>query len=304
MERIRILQENQFICNLKERIYRNRFEIIIFTLYLIYLTTFRLIVPADYILYSEEEYDWEFYYMMSKDITIVFQKQVVEPFCYRIFCPFLVYLLPFPPLFSFSLISFMSFLLMGIILYYTLRLHLTKVYSAGGLFMLCILMASSQEFVVMPFYIGFMVDPLNYLFFICCFYAILTSNKKMYMIFLFFGILTKESIVLTIPVFFICTFYKEQDMITFKQFLISSYTTVKYIIHSLLILLLIRLIIIPSPIQDHPYWYQYYMYDDYLSLGFFRAVIQNYIEDPLYFILGCTFLSWNIFFFLIFFNSK
>jgi len=304
MKRIKILQDNDYIRNLKERIYRNRFELLIFTGYLIYLTILRLIIPTDYVLYSEEEYDWEFYYLMSRDITIIFKKQVVKPFCYRIFYPFLVYLLPFTPLFSFSLISFMSYLIMGIILYYTLRLHLSKVYSAAGLGILCILMVTSQEFVVMPFYIGFTVDPLVYLLFICCFYSILTSNKKMYMIFLIFGILTKESVVLTIPVFFICTFYREQETITFKRFLITFYQNIKYIFPAIFILLLLRLIVIPLPIQDHPHWYEYYMYDDYLSIGFFIAVIQDHLDDPIYLILGCTYLSWSYFIFFLFFNSK
>jgi len=304
MERIKIIQENLFIRNLKEIVYRNRFEIFIFSLYLFYLIILRLVIPTEYILYSEEEYDWEFYYMMSRDITVIFKRQVVKPFCYRVFCPFLVYLLPFNPLFGFSLISLMSFLIIGIMLYYTLRLHLSKVYSAGGLAILCILMVSSHEFVRMPFYIGFMIDPLVFLFFICCFYAILTSNKKMYMIFLFFGVLTKESVVLTIPAFILCTFYREQEIITYKRFFITIYKNIKYIMPSIFILLIMRVVVLPLPINEHPHWYEFYNYDDYLSIGFFIAVIQEHLNDPLSLILGCTIFSWSIFFFFAFFNTK
>ena len=304
MGRIKNIQENQFICKIKERIIRNRFEIIIFTLYLFYIIILRLVIPTEYILYSEEEYDWEFYYMMSRDITVIFKRQVVKPFCYRVFCPFLVYLLPFNPLFSFSLISFMSFLIMGIMLYYTLRLHLSKVYSAGGLAILCILMVSSHEFVRMPFYIGFTIDPLVFLFFICCFYAILTSNKKMYQIFLFFGVLTKESVILTIPVFIVCTFYREKEIVTFKRFFTTISNNIIYILPAIFILLIMRLLILPLPIYEHPHWYEFYNYDDYLSIGFFMAVIQEHLNDPLSFVLGCTLFSWSVFFFFIFFNSK
>jgi len=304
MERIKILQENLFIRNLRDKIYRNRFEIIIFTIYIIYISIFRIVISPDYVLYSEGEYDWEFYYKMSNDITLIFKREIVVPFCYRVFYPFVVYLLPFNPLFSFSVISFISFILMGIILYYTLRLHFSKAYSAGGLGFLCLFMISSMEFIIMPFYIGFMVDPLVHLFVICCFYAILTSKKRLYMIFLFLGVLTKESVVLTIPVFFLCNLYREQKTATFKQVLDSIYKNIKFVLPSIFFLLVLRLIVYPLPIQEHSLWYEYYMHDDYLSIGFFISVIQDHLEDPFEFILGCTFLSWSVTFLFLFFNSK
>ena len=304
MERIKILQEYQFIRNVKDRIYRNRFEIIIFTIYIIYISIFRIVISSDYVLFSEGEYDWEFYYKMSNDITLIFKREIVVPFCYRVFYPFMVYLLPFDPLFSFSLISYMSFILMGIMMYYTLRLHFSKTYSAGGLGFLCLFMISSTEFIFMPFYIGFMIDPLVYLFVICCFYAILTSKKSLYMIFLFLGVLTKESVVLTIPVFLLCNVYQEENTAQLRQILSSIYKNIKYVLPSICILLVLRLIVYPLPIQEHSLWYEYYMYDDYLSMGFFISVIQDHLEDPFEFILGCTVLSWSVTFLFSFFNSK
>ena len=76
------IEENQLVKKIKEIFIRNRFEIIIFTLYIIYISIFRIVIKTDYIIYSEGEYDWEFYYKMSNDITLIFKREIVVLFCY------------------------------------------------------------------------------------------------------------------------------------------------------------------------------------------------------------------------------
>ena len=305
MEEIKNSKKNQFLSKFKEFAMRNLCEIITFTLYLIFLFILRYIVflQPPYVLYSEGEYDWEFYYRMSNDITLIFQREIIVPFCYRVLYPFIVYLLPFHPLFSFNVITFMAFLLMGIILYYTLRLHFSKTYSVIGLVFLSAFMCASSEFFMMPFHFGYAIDALANLFFICCFYAILTSKKKLYMILLFFGVLTKENVLLTVIVFFFVNYYEDHQTLKFKQFLTSIYKNVKYVLPSIFILIVLRLIIVPLPVLEHPTWSALWG-GDYLSLGFFIYHIQQHLLYPLSTIIALTYGAWSITFIFLFFNSK
>ena len=163
-----------------------KIELIIFALYFFFLFYLRNLFPFDYSLnLNGEELDWEFYYMMASDPAVIFNKKIIPPFCYRILVPFLVSTLPFDIAFSFNLIAFISFYLLGIIFYFTLRIHFNKVYSVIGFMFLWIIMLAARDFVEDAFTFGYTVEASTLFFFICCFYAILKQNKKLYAIFLF-----------------------------------------------------------------------------------------------------------------------
>ena len=297
-------RESDLTQKIKDIALKNWFEILLFTIYFIIILLFRLIISYGHALYYDGEKDLEFYFEMSMDFPSVFKKEFMAPFCYRILFPLIAYLSPLSPLSTFSLINFTSFFLMGILLYYTLRFHFSKVYSAAGLGFLCLFMISSTQFIMGPFYFGYIIDPLVYLFILCCFYAIVTSKKKMYALFLFFGVLTKESVLFTVPVFFLANIFREHDTLDFKQAFGSIYRNMKYILPTVFVIIALRLIIIPSPVQDHPWWYDYYQHNDYMSIGFIMVMIQKQLEEPLALIFGCTMFSWSVTFVFLFFNSK
>ncbi|MFW9988186.1 MAG: hypothetical protein ACFFC3_05980 [Candidatus Odinarchaeota archaeon] len=63
------------------------------------------------------ESDNEFYYMMAEDISCIFRRIIISPFCYRVLQPFIIYILPFDIKLSFTVIGFISYYLLGILLY-------------------------------------------------------------------------------------------------------------------------------------------------------------------------------------------
>lgn len=216
--------------------------------------------------------------MMAQDISCIFERKIIAPFCYRILMPFLVCILPFNIEFSFATIGFISYYLLGIMLYFTLRIHFNRNYSILGLSLFCIFIEFTTDFLFVEFGAVYLIDPLAYLLFICCFYAILKHNDKLYAIFLFLGVITKESVLFTIPVFFIYNYYRNHDKFEIKNGIKSFYRNTKFILPALLSFLLLRLVIIPLPVSEHYVWYIGYQQTDYMSLEYFLMMIQHEID--------------------------
>ncbi len=289
----------------KEILLRFKVEIVIFVCYFVFLLVLRIIIPISWILWSlGYESDNEFYYMMAQDITCIFERKIIPPFSYRILVPLLVYILPFNIEFSFAIIGFISYYLMGIILYFTLRVHFNKNYSIIGLILFIVFIESTTDFLFVEFGAVYLIDPLAYLFFICCFYAILKQNSKLYGIFLFLGVLTKESILFTIPVFFLYDYYRNHDKFEYKNGMKSIFRNTKYILPAIFTFLLLRLFIIPLPVSEHYVWYLGYQQTDYMSFEYFVMMIQHEIalfkSDGFYFY---TFGVWSVLPILCLFNK-
>ena len=280
----------------KEILLSFKLEIVIFVSYFIFLLFMRIIIPISYVLWNlGYEIDNEFYYLMAQDITYIFKKKIMQPFCYRILLPFLVYLLPFNITFSFALIGFISYYLLGILLYFTLRIHFNEIYSILGLILFIVFIEFTFYFLFVEFGAVYLIDPLAFLFFICCFYAILKQKNKLYGIFLFFGVLTKESVLFTIPVFFLYNYYRKHDKFEIKNGIKSIIRNTNYILPAIFSFLLLRLVVNPLPVSEHYIWYLEYHQTEYMSFEYFLMMIQREItlfkSEGFYFY---TFGTWSI----------
>ena len=143
--------------------------------------------------------------MVLNDSLIYFKmsynpfQSTIAPFMYRIFTPFLVYLLPFNHLVGFTLVNLTALFLTAVLFYYYLKkLDFNNIYSSLGV--LFFLLAPT---VIYSMYDIALVDYLSFLFFLLAFYAILCKNDKLYFISLILGVLNKETILFTIPLFFL-----------------------------------------------------------------------------------------------------
>lgn len=151
------------------------------------------------------------------------------PYMYRILTPILVFILPFKHTFSFILINLSALILTSILFYYYLRkLNFTQVYSFIG-FLFFIFSLN----VLYSMYNIALIDPISFLLFLLALYAILHGNDKLYLFTLVFGILNKETILFTLPIYFLCKLENESVIQSFKS-------TVLLIIPALIILISLR----------------------------------------------------------------
>lgn len=126
-------------------------------------------------------------------------QNVIAPYIYRILTPFLVYILPFNHMTGFILVNLTSLFLTAVLFYYYLKkLNFSQIHSFIGV--LLFLLSST---VIFSMYDIVLVDFLSFLFFLLAFYAILCKNDNAYLIVLIFGVLNKETILLTIPLYFL-----------------------------------------------------------------------------------------------------
>lgn len=272
-------------------------EIVVFSAYFLFLLTLRLITP----IYSnmsvlkglnaQEAFydDWDFYYLMASDLGSIFRGEVIAPFCYRLLVPIIVgYLLPFDLVTNFALLSFTALFLTGILIYFTLRLRFTRFYSITGLLLFCSFDLTRSLFRYHFIHVH-LVDPLAYFFIMCCFYAILTSNKKFYMISLLIGAFVKEVVLFTIPVFLIYVLlYEENENKTFNLKVFFSKDNIKtllnntlkssiFIIPGILAYFLLRILITAPSVANFYNWNLLYRGEEYLSIENIRIMIESHI---------------------------
>ncbi len=298
---------------IKKKALNYKLEFIVFSVFLIYLIFVRIIIPIAIPL-SYTWFDWDFYLHMANDPSTIFRSEVIAPFCYRPLVPFLAWVIPLNLQLSFALINFIAIYLTGIVLYFTLRLYFDKKISIVGLIFFCLLnhmvpgIPSFQNyyFFYVYFYLNYMVDPLAYFFLMCCFYSILKSNNKLYCIFLTLGVLTKEIVIFTIPVYFIYLYINQEEGVKFKIRILEILKSSKYLIPSVGVFILLRLIIIPDSINNYPYWSSLYQGNEYFSIEMILIFINLRFEELS---LGYGFIEytigiWGIHTFLLFFFNK
>ncbi|MFX1363450.1 MAG: hypothetical protein ACFFCE_10550 [Promethearchaeota archaeon] len=281
-------------------------EIVVFSYFLIYLILIR--IRTGITEYTGVNYDDFYCYVeMSKDITIIFKKEIVQPYCYRVLIPFIVEILPFDFVLEFALIGFISFYLTGIMLYFTLRIHFNKAFSLIGFFLFWSITLPKFEFLVNAFAFIYMVDLPGYLFLICSFYCILKDNKKLYGLFLCLGILTKESAIFSIPVFILYNFFNQkQNFNNYKEVFDKLFKLIIYILPGLVIFILLRTLTRPDLISNHPNWYTLYGGNEYFSLGMIKGFIEFRLEDLFKEngLFRYTIGIWEMMLFFIIFNKR
>ncbi len=245
------IRNNVAEITIKDKFFSIIFEIIVFSLFLIYLIILRLIIPIfnENCEFFNESADWFYYINMAEDITSIFRGEIRSPFCYRPLMPFIAALLPLDLQTNFAIVSFISIYLTGIMVYFTLKIDFNKLMSLVGLILFCYLSYLGMKcpywdcFFHMDFYNVYLVDSLAFLFLMCCFYTILTSNKRLFSIFLIFGTLTKEIVLFTIPVFLIYNFIEENKKENKKEFLYDFFKSSFYILPALAVFITFRLIV-------------------------------------------------------------
>ncbi len=318
-----------------EKILKYKFEIICFTIFFYFLLYLRVITPYHdtylewkfdpyHDTYLEWKFDWDFYRLMYNDITIVFNREnpeVIAPFCYRILTPLVVRLFPFEDMtLNWGLYSFIFIYLTGIVLYFIFRIYFNKYISMVGLILFCYLCFTSPTipsfgdsiydyyFMQYYFYMVFHVDPLAYFLLMLCFYSILKSNKKLFCISLLLGILTKESILFTIPVYLIHEYLKRRKIKNREKSIYNFLNGFKPIVPTILIFILMRIIITPKSSLEEVYWDEYYQGNEYMSLGMIEVLLKYLISDYHDFgwgILDYSILFWSPLLFILFcFNKK
>lgn len=147
---------------------------------------------------------YRFEFMIDSAIYLKMSYQpftfISSPYSYRILTPLLVYLLPFEHLMGFIVVNLSATISTLVLLFYYLKkLDFTKNYRVLGV--LFFFLAPSVLYLLVNITL---VDSLSYFFFLLAFYAILIKSDKLYLITLLLGILNKETILFTLPLFFIC----------------------------------------------------------------------------------------------------
>lgn len=255
-----------------------RLELIVFSIFFFYLLILRYLIPFFQLDNLTNVMDWHMYVAMSRDIFSIFRREIVPPFCYRPFIPFIAGVLPFDLQTSYSIITFFSVFGTGILLYFTLRLKFNKILSATGLFLFvflslipgAILPFFYYAFYGVYFYEIYNVDAPAMFFIMACFYCIFSSKKKGYIAFLILGILTKEFVIVTIPTFLIyeCVLFKGNKKQ--KEFFLNLAREILILIPALLVFFVIRVIVIPLPTSE-TIWHALYQGTDY---GSFEMVME------------------------------
>jgi hypothetical protein len=142
----------------------------------------------------------------------------MAPYMYRILTPLLVYYLPFKHANGFTLINIAALVSTSVLFYYYLKkLSFKPLYSFLGV--LIFILAPN---VMYNMYNIALVDNLSFLFFLSAFYAILCKNDKLYLFALILGILNKENILFTLPLYFLCKLKGQGIANAFKSTILVS----------------------------------------------------------------------------------
>lgn len=132
-------------------------------------------------------------------------QSTLAPYMYRILTPTLAFMLPFDHVINFTLINLISLFLTGVLFYYYLKkLNFSQIHSILG-----VLLFFLSPTIIFSMYYIVLVDFLSFFFILLAFYAILCKNDKLYLIALILGILNKETILFTLPLYFL---FKLEDL--------------------------------------------------------------------------------------------
>jgi hypothetical protein len=155
------------------------------------------------------------------------------PYCWRILNPLMAKILPFDLQWNFLIISFISIWLTGIGVYYLSKIFTySKVFGYVGVFMFFSL-GWATKFVLYDFWLP---DSLSFLFITLTIYCILAKKDMLFSILLFIGVLVKESVIFTAPLYYTFNARKLIDLKLAKRML-------SLILPAVLILLFMRVLI-------------------------------------------------------------
>lgn len=155
------------------------------------------------------------------------------PYRWRILNPLMAKILPFDLQWNFLIISFISIWLTGIGVYYLSRIFThSKVFGYVGVFMFFSL-GWATKFVLYDFWLP---DSLSFLFITLTIYCILTKKDLLFSILLSIGILVKESVIFTAPLYYTLNARKLIDLKMVKHLLIL-------LLPAVLTLLILRVLI-------------------------------------------------------------
>lgn len=213
-----------------------------------------------------------FYFKMSYNPF----ESTSAPYMYRILTPLLAYILPFKHITSFILINLTAIISTSVLFYYYLKkLNFKPFYSFIG-----VLFFILGPNILYSMYNIALVDPLSFLFFLLAFYSILSKNDKMYMFALIIGVFNKETILFTVPLYFLYKLETER--------LINAIKSTALILVSVLILFIsIR---------------YYFGFTEYLSLTTIKEIIFYQINSNN--ILANPYLTFGALWIIGIFNIK
>ncbi|TFG21229.1 MAG: hypothetical protein EU529_13840 [Promethearchaeota archaeon] len=211
------------------------------------------------------------------------------PFRYRILTPLLVAILPVETLIGFIIVNLTGFYATSLLFYYFLRkIGFSFTISLSGVFLFII----SPVNIFLLQHICF-VEFLTFFFFLLALYALLDSNKKLFLISVTIGTANKETLLITLVLFFYLEL-KEKDLRSsilstllisippISVFLIIRYTMhfiAVYYSHITIIITLQRhLNVININIFFHPY--MFYLTFGVLWLISFLYFYSKKIENP------------------------
>lgn len=171
------------------------------------------------------------------------------PYAYRIFVPLLVSLIPISHILSFEILNFLGLFLTNLTLYYLLKLDFDKLLSLSGVIIFQSL-EFAVRFLIFDFYLA---DSFAFFFITISFFLIKQKKYLYYSLILFLGVLTKETIIFTIPFFLISLFEKNHQSRNDTQNLKEKLLISLYIVPGLIAFFILRLLI---PIDEN-YEYSY-----------------------------------------------
>ena len=204
--------------------------------------------------------DAEKYYRMSYD---VFEK-VGGNQQGRILVPFLVYLLPIDHYAGFAAVNLASLFLLGILFYYYIKkLNFGRMEAFAGVLLL--ILSPTMIYTIRNICL---VDIPSFLFILIAFYAMLIKNEKLYLIVLILGVLNKETILLTLPVYFLYKLSSSNAIAAFKS-------TAMVAIPAMILFAAMKIFLQPTPVPAGLVIKAVFAY--YKSVGLLYLMSQTYM---------------------------
>lgn len=123
----------------------------------------------------------------------------IAPFCWRIGTPVLAKALPLDLPDSFTVISFISIWMTGVLVYYLARIfEFSKTYAFVGMLMFFSLKYATRLYL----FIFWSADPLSFLFIVLSIYCILSKKDMLFLLVIMTGVTVKESVIFAAPLYY------------------------------------------------------------------------------------------------------
>lgn len=169
---------------------------------------------------------------------------VPAPFSYRILAPAIARLLPFSVEVSFQIITYVSLFMCGLALYGVFKKKVNKALAFTGM-TLFFSLEFAPRFLVYDFWLP---DALAFFIIIVCFLALEDSRFDLYAVILCLGVLCKETVLFTTPIFLFM--YLSKRNVTRNEL----FKAAALITPALLLFVFLRVIIQAVPGSDYNYF--------------------------------------------------